>query len=150
MDYQYDEDEVLIGEVIDPVEDPKLIQLPPKRPGIRGLFDDTLALSILIRDPRVGMAPKLITAAIAIYLLSPIDLIPDALPLIGIVDDALVIPAGIRAALVRTPIGALTDARLKVATGEPAKKAIKAILVVVGIWLLVAGFALYWLWRLFT
>ncbi|MFC4293120.1 YkvA family protein [Sphingorhabdus arenilitoris] len=47
------------------------------------------------RDPSLGSGPRLLALCIAAYALSPIDLIPDFIPVLGLMDDALLIPAGI-------------------------------------------------------
>jgi len=54
-----------------------------------------LALWIAARDPRVPWYAKALAGAVAAYALSPIDLIPDFIPVLGYLDDLLIIPAGI-------------------------------------------------------
>lgn len=61
----------------------------------RRLKADVLALWIAARDPRTPVAAKLVAALVAAYALSPIDLIPDFIPVLGLIDDLLLIPAGI-------------------------------------------------------
>ncbi len=56
---------------------------------------DTYALYLAARDPRVPPFAKFIIAIIVAYILSPIDLIPDFIPLIGYLDDLLILPLGI-------------------------------------------------------
>ena len=53
---------------------------------------DTLALWIAARDPRTPRAARLLCAVIAAYALSPIDLIPDAIPVLGLLDEAILLP----------------------------------------------------------
>lgn len=64
---------------------------------------DARRLWIALRHPAAPSWLKWGTAAIALYLISPIDLIPDALPIIGIVDDLIIVPAAIRWLLNRLP-----------------------------------------------
>ena len=61
----------------------------------RGVRDDTYALYLACSDPRVPWYAKACAAALVAYALSPIDLIPDFIPVIGYFDDLLVIPLGV-------------------------------------------------------
>ncbi|WP_372706567.1 YkvA family protein [Brevundimonas sp.] len=54
-----------------------------------------MALWIAARDPRTPLAAKIIAGAVAAYALSPIDLIPDFIPVLGYLDDLLIVPLGI-------------------------------------------------------
>ena len=61
----------------------------------RALKRDAIALWIAARDPRVPWHAKALAGAVAAYALSPIDLIPDFIPVLGYLDDLLIVPAGI-------------------------------------------------------
>lgn len=61
----------------------------------RGLKRDTIALWLAARDRRTPLSARLLAAVVAAYALSPIDLIPDFVPVLGLVDDLLIVPAGI-------------------------------------------------------
>lgn len=61
----------------------------------RKLRRDGVALWIAARDPRVPWYAKALAGAVAAYALSPIDLIPDFIPVLGHLDDLLIVPAGI-------------------------------------------------------
>ena len=61
----------------------------------RALKRDVLALWLAARDPRVPWYAKLLAGLVAAYALSPIDLIPDFIPVLGLLDDLLIVPAGI-------------------------------------------------------
>ena len=56
---------------------------------------DVVALWIAARDPRVPWLAKIAAGAVAAYALSPIDLIPDFVPVLGYVDDVIIVPLGI-------------------------------------------------------
>src|SRR5215210_7268654 len=61
----------------------------------RTLKRDVVALWIAARDPRVPWYAKAAAAAVAAYALSPIDLIPDFIPVLGYLDDVVIVPLGI-------------------------------------------------------
>ena len=61
----------------------------------RRLKQDVLATWLAARDPRVPWYAKAVALAVAAYALSPIDLIPDFIPVLGYLDDLIVVPAGI-------------------------------------------------------
>ena len=73
---------------------------------IRG---DARRLWFALRHPAAPRWLKLGTALIALYLLSPIDLLPDAIPLLGVVDDLVIVPLAIRWLLARLPAGLRGD-----------------------------------------
>ena len=70
-----------------------------------------MALWLAARDPRVPSAAKLLAGLVAAYALSPIDLIPDFIPVLGYLDDVLIVPAGIWLALRMIPAEVLEDLR---------------------------------------
>lgn len=61
----------------------------------RRIKRDVVALWIAAHDPRTPLAAKLVAGAVAAYALSPIDLIPDFIPVLGYFDDLLIVPLGI-------------------------------------------------------
>ncbi len=61
----------------------------------RELKRDVVALWLAARDPRVPLLAKALAALVAAYALSPLDLIPDFIPVLGYLDDLLIVPAGI-------------------------------------------------------
>src|SRR5678815_2138363 len=61
----------------------------------RTIKRDAIAVWIAARDPRVPWYAKLVAAAVAAYAFSPIDLIPDFIPVLGYLDDIIIVPAGI-------------------------------------------------------
>jgi len=94
---------------------------------------------LVARDPRTPWAARLLCLAIAAYALSPIDLIPDFIPILGLVDDALLIPAGLWLVARLLPPGLMAEHRAAAtaAAERPVSKA--GALIVIAIW---AGFAL--------
>ncbi|MBX4420846.1 DUF1232 domain-containing protein, partial [Mycobacterium tuberculosis] len=65
----------------------------------RRIKRDVVALWIAARDPRTPTLAKVIAGFVAAYALSPIDLIPDFIPVVGYLDDLLIVPAGILLAI---------------------------------------------------
>ena len=63
----------------------------------RVLKRDTLALYLAAGDPRTPWYAKLVAAAVVAYALSPLDLIPDFIPVLGYLDDLIIVPLGINA-----------------------------------------------------
>lgn len=90
------------------------------------------------RDPRTPLFAKLIGLLVAAYALSPIDLIPDFVPVLGLLDDAILIPAGIWlfARLVPPTLLAEHRATAEAAAERPASK--WGIAIVIAIWALIA------------
>lgn len=81
------------------------------------LRGDARQLWFALRHPQAPLWLKLGTALIVLYLVSPIDLIPDALPVIGVVDDLVLLPLAIRFLLKRLP-PALAEASARRAAGR--------------------------------
>ena len=104
----------------------------------RALKAETLALSFAARDPRVPWYAKLLAAAVVAYALSPIDLIPDFVPVLGYLDDLIIVPVGIILALRMVPPDVLEEcrarARAELASGRPVSRA--GAVAIVTIWLL--------------
>src|SRR5690349_22191789 len=85
----------------------------------RGLKRDVVALYLAARDPRVPWYAKAVAAAVAAYALSPIDLIPDFIPIVGYLDDIVLVPLGIALAIRLIPSAILEEHR-KTATERAA------------------------------
>src|SRR5215813_14226699 len=87
----------------------------------RELKQDTLALYLAVRDPRTPWYAKAVAAAVVAYALSPIDLIPDFIPVLGYLDDLIVVPLGIALCLKLVPPHVIADCRERAsaASGRP-------------------------------
>jgi uncharacterized membrane protein YkvA (DUF1232 family) len=101
----------------------------------KALKRDVLVLWLAARDPRVPLGAKLLAGAVAAYALSPIDLIPDFIPVLGYLDDLLLVPAGIWLALRLIPAPLIAE--LREAATLLAAKPISRIgaAVVIAVWL---------------
>jgi uncharacterized membrane protein YkvA (DUF1232 family) len=112
----------------------------------RAIKRDVGALWLASRDPRVPWYAKAVAAAIAAYALSPIDLIPDFIPVLGYLDDLAIVPLGILLAIRLIPADLMEEFRAEAARrSRPASRAGLAFMVLV--WLVAAAFAARFLWR---
>ena len=59
------------------------------------LFRQLTALWFMLKDPRAPLGPKVLAFAVLAYALSPIDLIPDFIPVLGLLDDLILLPLGV-------------------------------------------------------
>lgn len=111
----------------------------------RAIKQDVLALWIASRDSRTPWYVKLIAGAVAAYALSPIDLIPDFIPVLGYVDDLIIVPLGIL--LVVKLIPAPLMAEYRAAAAEQSRHTSVGGMIAIGlIWITIAGLLLWWLW----
>lgn len=89
----------------------------------RRLRRDVAALYLAARDPRVPWYAKALAMAVAAYALSPIDLVPDFVPVLGYLDDLIIVPLGIALAIRLIPPDVLDDLRVRADREEPAQRA---------------------------
>ncbi len=98
---------------------------------------DTYALSLACRDPRVPWYAKALAGAVLAYALSPIDLIPDFIPVLGYLDDLLIVPAGLVLVRRMIPPAVLAEHRATAAARLDARApgSMVGAAIVVAIWL---------------
>jgi uncharacterized membrane protein YkvA (DUF1232 family) len=111
----------------------------------RVLKREVYALYFACRDPRVPWYAKALAALIVGYALSPIDLIPDFIPVVGYLDDLVLIPLGVMAVRALIPEPVLVECRERAARLEGKLTNWVAAVVIVAIWLMLAAAAIYWL-----
>jgi len=108
---------------------------------------DALALYLAAGDPRVPWYAKAVAACVAAYALSPIDLIPDFIPVLGYLDELVVLPLGILLAVRLVPAGVMAELRAEAEVrwreGRPTSRAAAAVIVVA--WVAAALAAGAWL-----
>jgi uncharacterized membrane protein YkvA (DUF1232 family) len=109
----------------------------------RRLERDTYALHLACRDPRTPWYAKAVAVAVIAYALSPIDLIPDFVPILGYLDDVVIVPAGLALAIKLIPHPVMADSREKarLATERPTNQL--AAVIILGIWLGAAALSIY-------
>ena len=115
----------------------------------RALKNEVHALAIAFKDPRTPFFAKAWVLVVVAYALSPIDLIPDFIPILGSLDDLVLLPLGIALAIRLVPAEVLSDARLAATQAEGKALGLAAGLVIGLLWLLVVGLSLWWLSRFF-
>jgi uncharacterized membrane protein YkvA (DUF1232 family) len=116
----------------------------------RALKREVLVLYFAVRDPRTPLIAKVIAAAVVAYALSPIDLIPDFIPILGLLDDVILVPLGIALCLKLIPAPILADARSRAAALARKPRSYAAAALIVLVWLAIAGALLWWVYRLTT
>lgn len=112
----------------------------------RHIKRDVVALWIAARDPRTPVLAKITAAAVAAYALSPIDLIPDFVPVLGYLDDLLIVPFGIILAARLVPPSLMIEFRTSAEQREERIVSKAGLAIVMTIWLLATGASVWLCW----
>jgi uncharacterized membrane protein YkvA (DUF1232 family) len=112
----------------------------------RTLKRDIIALWIAARDPRTPVIAKIVAGCVAAYALSPIDLIPDFIPVLGFLDDLLLVPLGIWIAVRLIPPTLMAELRERAST-QARPRSLAAAAMVVVLWFLAAALVGGLVWR---
>ncbi|AXK70910.1 DUF1232 domain-containing protein [Lysobacter sp. TY2-98] len=110
----------------------------------RRLKQQTLVVYFAARDPRTPWAVRIAALAVAAYALSPIDLIPDFIPVLGYLDDVLIVPLGIALVMRWMPAEVIADAHARAAAmaTRPTSRGMAAV--IVAIWAVALALAALW------
>jgi uncharacterized membrane protein YkvA (DUF1232 family) len=104
---------------------------------------DTYALYLAYRDHRTPWYAKLLAAGVVAYAVSPIDLIPDFIPVLGILDDLVIVPLGAALAIRMVPKEVMAECREKArdAMGPSASRTTRwlVVVIIIAIWCLLAA-----------
>lgn len=114
----------------------------------RALKREIYALYGAYRDPRTPWYARVVVACVVAYALSPIDLIPDFVPILGYLDDVILLPLGIALALRLIPANVMRESRARAEHQEQRPTSWVAAAVIVTIWLGMGGLGLWWLTRI--
>ena len=111
---------------------------------------DVIALWIAARDPRTPWYAKLAAGAIAAYALSPIDLIPDFIPVLGYLDDLVIVPLGVLLVAKMIPGELMGEYRTAASAIAEKPVSIGGFIIVMIIWIaatvvIVTAAGLWWL-----
>jgi uncharacterized membrane protein YkvA (DUF1232 family) len=113
----------------------------------RNLKRDVVAIALAVRDPRVPWYAKAVGACVVAYALSPIDLIPDFVPVIGYLDDLVLVPLGLLLMLRLIPPEILAEHRLAAASIVERPVSRVGAAAVIAIWGLCATLLAVWAYR---
>ncbi|WP_291298893.1 YkvA family protein [Elioraea sp.] len=105
-----------------------------------------MAVALASRDPRTPFAAKLLALAIVAYALSPIDLIPDVIPVLGLLDDLILLPLGLWLVVRLIPRDVLAEHRAAAAGRRLSPSRIGAAAVVT-LWLSLLSVVAWIIWR---
>ncbi len=112
---------------------------------------ETFALYLAARHPETPWYAKLLVAAIVAYGFSPIDVIPDFIPIVGYLDDLVLIPIGIALAIKLVPPHVLAECRARaqeaMVNGKPVSRVAGAVVVI--IWLTLVALCIVWTYEAF-
>jgi uncharacterized membrane protein YkvA (DUF1232 family) len=111
------------------------------------LRNNTYALYLASRDASVPLVAKIMIGLVVAYALSPIDLIPDFIPVIGYLDDLVLLPLGIWLAIRLVPADVWQECQasaMEQVSGLPRNRSAAAIIII--LWILATVASLLWLW----
>lgn len=116
----------------------------------RQLKAEVYALYLVYKDPRTPWYAKVFSAVVVGYAFSPIDLIPDFIPVLGYLDDLVLIPLGAYLAMKMIPPQVMEECRKQakevIAAGKPVNKVAAAVIVLIWVGLLVVVGILVYSW----
>jgi len=101
----------------------------------KSLKRDIVALWFAARDPRVPWHAKAVAGTVAAYALSPIDLIPDFIPVLGYLDDLMIVPLGIMLAIRLVPVEVMIELRTEAAKRIERPSSHLGMIFILAVWL---------------
>lgn len=117
----------------------------------RAIKQDVHAIYLASRDPRVPWQAKALAICVAAYALSPIDLIPDFIPVLGYLDDLIIVPLGVLLVVRMIPPEIMAEHRGAALLAQQKPRSMTGAIVIVAIWIaaaaLCAWLAYKWFWR---
>ncbi|WP_339262005.1 YkvA family protein [Solibacillus sp. FSL W7-1472] len=110
----------------------------------KNLKRQIFVLYFAYKDKRVPLSAKIFTACIVAYAFSPIDLIPDFIPILGYLDDIIVVPLGVMIALKMIPKGVISDCEAKaeemMRMGKPKNWIVGSLILILWVVILIMAF----------
>jgi uncharacterized membrane protein YkvA (DUF1232 family) len=110
----------------------------------RLLKSEVIALGFAVRHPRVPWYAKVVAGCVVAYALSPIDLIPDFIPVLGYLDDLVLIPLGVALVIRLIPADVLAECRARAERVTRRARSWVAAVVIVAIWIVLTVLVLRW------
>jgi uncharacterized membrane protein YkvA (DUF1232 family) len=120
---------------------------PPQttwRDRVRALKRDVVAIALAVRDPRVPWYAKAVGICILAYALSPIDLIPDFIPVLGLLDDLVLVPLGLLLVVRLIPADILAEHRAAAVAVAERPVSWAGAAAITAIWALAAALLAAW------
>ena len=111
----------------------------------RKIKTDIIAISLSLKDKRTPFLAKAIAVCIITYALSPIDLIPDFIPIFGYLDDIILVPFGIVIVTKLIPKNLMTELRAKAMEAAPPSSSRVGGVIVICIWIVALTASGFWI-----
>jgi uncharacterized membrane protein YkvA (DUF1232 family) len=111
------------------------VNLSRLRDWARAMKRDVHAVYLASRDPRVPWPAKMLAICIAAYALSPIDLIPDFIPVLGYLDDAILLPLGVLLVVRMIPPNVMAEHRAAAEIAAARPQSLAGAAAIVAIWI---------------
>lgn len=116
----------------------------------QALKRDVMTLWFALKHPQTPWYARLFAAIVTAYALSPVDLIPDFIPILGYLDDLILVPVGVWVLLRMVPELVLADSRAQAQTWfleqQRKPRSLIGLAIVLAVWTLAAWVALPWFW----
>jgi uncharacterized membrane protein YkvA (DUF1232 family) len=112
---------------------------PVWRDRVRALRRDVVAIALAVRDPRVPWYAKAVGVCVVAYALSPIDLIPDFVPVLGLLDDLVLVPLGLLLVVRLIPADILVEHRAVASALAERPVSRTGAAAIIAIWVLAAA-----------
>jgi len=117
-----------------------------RRPSLVGRIRiEAHAAWLAARDPRCPWPARAVGLFVAAYAMSPIDLIPDFIPILGLLDDAILVPAGLWLFIRLLPEGLMDEHRAAAEAAADRPRSMAGIVIVIVLWM-AAAMLVWWLW----
>ena len=113
----------------------------------RNIRAQTLTIYYAAKDPRMPFLVRVLAILVTAYALSPIDLIPDFIPVIGLLDDIIIIPAGLALVIRLTPPTVMASARLQAQEAAEKPVSYSAAVIIITLWLVLIWMLARWLFN---
>ena len=111
------------------------------------LWRTLAAVWFLVRDKRTPLAPKVVALSVLAYALSPMDLIADLIPVLGLLDDLIILPIGLWLVVKLVPPWLWQDKLLMAQALEGRlPKLLAGLVLVIAVWLTLVALLAWWLW----
>lgn len=123
------------------------LSLASLRRWARALKRETLVVWVVARDPRTPRLARWLALGVAAYALSPIDLIPDVIPVLGLLDDAILLPLGLWLVLRMVPDEVKDAARMRAQAMSDRPTSLAMAVAIVATWITAVAALVFWLWQ---